>query len=226
MNYKIIIDEQKLKEFIDFLPKLQVNETYYVSLFARSKYCKDIFKMSSDKQQLKRFTSSKEYLLDKLKQLETEVGTYKYKGEPIPQEALATYITINPRNLKQATAKSIKEMVDMITSDKYDGRDPHKVVLSNIQKSTSRKIFMNMDFDGVNIDDIKPMVKTYLNDDCCHYLVTRGGFHLLIKYDQISREYTKNFYKNVTSLPGVDLNDENLLPIPGTYQGGFCPYID
>jgi hypothetical protein len=41
-NYKIILNEQKLKEFIYWLPELQNNEQYYVSLFARKKYCSSL----------------------------------------------------------------------------------------------------------------------------------------------------------------------------------------
>ena len=37
MNYKIIENEPQLVEFIEWLPELQENEYYFVSLFARKK---------------------------------------------------------------------------------------------------------------------------------------------------------------------------------------------
>jgi hypothetical protein len=112
-NYQIIVDEDKLKEFIEWLPELERHETYYCTLFARSKYSNLV--KSSDKQQLKSFTSSKLRLLNKIKQLETKVGTYtnrdRYtlKDVSIPQEALSFYISINPRDMIKATKASLKE---------------------------------------------------------------------------------------------------------------------
>ena len=124
INYQIIKDKNKLIDFIDWLPNLEPNETYYLCLFARSKYCKDelgnnLFPhINSDREQMARFLCKKEDLFDKIKQLECEVGSYKRKGESVPQDSLALYITANPRSYKKATKTTIVKLLDIVMGTK------------------------------------------------------------------------------------------------------------
>ena len=113
INYSIINDIRLLTDFVDNLPELAENETYYLCLFARKKYCQDLIK-SNDKTQLKRFTSNKERMIDKIKQLQCEVGSYKIKDKIVPQEALVLYINPNPRCMKKATFALMKKSVDIV----------------------------------------------------------------------------------------------------------------
>jgi hypothetical protein len=222
-NYKIITDEVKLKEFISFLPDLQNGECYYITLLCRSKYC-TTQKLRGDRQQLKRFTTNKEFLFQKLKQLETEVGNYQQDGVGVPQEALCVYISINPRSYEKAAKNGLKTLVVMVTKP-YDGYNPHQLMLSEIQKACSRKIYYDMDFDHVSIDDIKPRIEQLINIDCCTFLQTRGGFHLLIEVSKIAEQYKKTWYNNINKLDGIDICGDSIIPIPGTSQGGFTPLI-
>ncbi|MCE3229079.1 MAG: hypothetical protein K0S32_3630 [Bacteroidetes bacterium] len=224
MNYRIIKDEQKLREFIDWLPELQKNEIYYVTLLARNKYLRNAG-LSSDKAQLKRFTSTKDYLFDKLKQLECEEGSYRQKGQPIPQEALAVYINPNPRGLDKAAKSSLIRFAELITKE-YSGYNPHQEVMSEIQTSCSRKIYFDLDFDHVDKNVVLEEAAKHINTDCIKILNTRGGFHMLIELSKLDKKFEKTWYQKLTSIAGCDIKGDNLVPVPGCTQGEFIPYFD
>lgn len=224
MNYRIIENEVLLKDFIAWLPNLQKHETYYVSLFARNKYETSGKVLKADKAQLKRFTSNKEMLFEKIKQLEIEVGAYKSNGLPIPQESLAVYINPNPRNLVKATKNSLIKFAELITRE-YNGYNPYQEVMSEIQKACSRKVYFDLDFDNVSLENVLPQVKAFVNEDSLTILQTRGGFHLLVELAKLSKEFEKTWYKNITSIEGCDVKGDNLIPVPGCVQGGFVPHF-
>ena len=224
MNYKIIQDETMLKSFIDWLPNLELNETYYLTLFARKKYCPSVPYLKSDKGQLKRVTSKKEFIFDKLKQMECEIGSYRQKDIIVPQESLVAYINPNPRSLEKAAKQSLIKLAELITKP-YSGYNPHQEVLSEIQKSCSRKIYMDLDFDNIDLKYIEDNVYHNINKDCLHILKTRGGFHILIELKKIDTIYKNTWYNNLTKLDKIDVKGDNFIPIPGCSQGGFVPYF-
>jgi hypothetical protein len=233
MNYKVITDEKVLTSFVnDWLPDLGPNECYYFCLFARSKYAKNpdgansFPHIKSDKSQLKRFVATrKEYILNKIKQLEVEVGAYKTKdGADIPQEALALYVNPGPRNQKKAMFTLMKKLIDiqMCNGEHFN---IHAEALSAIQKSKSRSVFVDFDIDSENAEQevFDKIDFTKVDKEAVHFLKTRGGMHILVETDKVSKKYSKTWYQYFTSNFEIDIRGDNMIPVPGTYQGGFTP---
>lgn len=224
MNYQIIFDELVLREFVDWLPDLQSNETFYCCLFSRKKYCPELVR-SSDKTQLKRFTANKSNLIDKIKQLECPAGSYRLKDRSVPQESLVLYINPNPRDIIRATFESIKSLTTCLQY-KNQGFNPHQEVISCIQRSKSRMIWFDVDIDEpdwAKLQETMEMIKSFINSDCLTFVRTGGGAHCLIEVNKIKEEYKKTWHKNITSLPSVDQTSDQLIPVPGCCQGGFVP---
>lgn len=224
-NYQIIKDEQLLKDFIDWLPDLLPHEVYVINLFARNKYSKEITHINSDKAQMKRFVTTKEWMIRKIRQLETEVGTYWQQQIPIPQDALALYITVNPRSQEKAAKNLLIKLADLVTK-KYNNYNVAAEALSELQKATSRKIYFDVDFDfsektwGIDYYD---RIRKIINMDAVNLLLTKNGFHALVKLDKIEQQYEKTWYNDLTSLPGADVKGDSLIPVPGCTQGNFVP---
>lgn len=224
--YSIIQDKNAFVNFINWLPDLQENEKFYLSLFARKKYCPELIK-SNDKTQLKRFLSDKERMYDKVKQLEIQLGDWKLKNVPAPQESLVLYINPNPRCMKKATEAMGKKCWDLIRSNNYN---LHAEAMSCIQKSKSRSVFVDFDIDEKEGIDFSKM-KDILPNDAYNIVETRGGYHLLVnvKAATFAGQYTKwekNWHRAITNTFPIDQQGregDQLLPVPGCMQGGFVP---
>lgn len=220
MNYSIIRNEAILSNFIGWLPDLLPGEKLFLNLFARKKYC-NILK--SDKAQLKRFCATKENMADKIRQLECSVGSYKQDGVEIPQEALALYISPNPRDLVKASYNTIKALADLLKEGK--SFNPHQEALTQIQKSCSRKLYSVFDIDcGEEYRDIVNRVRDFFQ---CRVSVikTRGGIHVLVEHAKIPEKRKRDWYSFMSSLDNVDVKGDCLIPVPGCLQGGFLPYF-
>lgn len=227
MNYTIITDEPILRGFATWLPRLAPGETYYVGVFARNKYAKaaGIGTFNSDKHHCKRFTTTPERLVEKLRQCETPVGSYVVKsGIVVPQEAIACYISANPRDMVKATRYALVRFAELVASGSIN-HNPHQEVLTAIHKSPGHKHFLDIDFDGVDPDDVMPQIAEAVNREAILILHTRGGFHALIELAKVDPGRVKTWYKKMMAIPGVDIRGDNLIPIPGTYQGGHTPVL-
>lgn len=226
-NYTIITSLPNLQSFVDWLPICKPGETYYVGIFARNKYAKaaGIGTFGSDKHHCKRFTTTTDRLIEKLYQCESPIGSYTVKnGIVVPQEAIACYISINPRDMIKATRLALVRFAELIAQNATH-HNPHQEVLTAIHKSVGTKYFLDIDFDGVDPESVMKQIAEAINLEAVNILRTRGGFHAIVRLDMVDPNKTKTWYKKIMTLPGVDIRGDNLVPIPGTYQGGFTPNI-
>lgn len=231
MSYKIITDPKALREFIETLPDLENNEKFYGCLFSRKKYLNDKSN-AFDKQQLKSFVAGKWNLFNKIHQLEAPLGSYQGKNGPVPQESLALYIMPNPRCMRKATIAMGKKMWEMIEKEKYNLRGE---ATGCIQRSPSRKIWVDFDIDTKDVqikglDGLHVFLETELGPNNYSLIETRGGYHLLVK-PKFTTEYRKkynmplNWHQIISERVPYDQCGDQLIPMPGTYQGGFTPKI-
>jgi len=171
------------------------------------------------------------------------VGCYKTSdGVDIPNDALAIYITVNPRSLKKAAKNSCKILLGRLLDENCKiNYNPYKLVLSEIQKANSKTVFYDIDVDNKNIsfDELKQYVisNDLINISCLNFLKTRGGFHILVEISKIESIYKSNWYNNMMKIDGVDKicckeyddekvdGEDNLTPIAGCVQGDFVPYL-
>lgn len=226
-SYTIISHLPTLVAFASWLRPLKPGETYYVGVFARSKYSKaaGIGTFNSDKHHCKRFTTSPERLVEKLRQCECPLGSYVVKGGlAVPQEAIASYITVNPRDQVKATRHALVKFAELIAAGSTH-HNPHQEAMTAIHKSVGTKYYLDVDFDGVTFDESYAAIEACINLDAVEVLATRGGFHALINLERVDPARVKTWYKKLMELPGVDIRGDNMIPIPGTYQGGHVPTL-
>jgi hypothetical protein len=220
MNYKILLDEPKFDQFISFLPDLEANETYYLCLFARHKYCGSVPNLKDN--QLARFTSSKDTLKEHILRLQCSIGGYKRNGINIPQEALAVYIALNPRNIVKANKELLVQLATAFTNGQSNF-NPLSIARTAIHHATDRKVFVDFDYDNIEPKDHLPDIQNILPDNAFKILKTRGGFHLLVLLNNAPKT---QWFKALSNLEGCDVKGSNtLVPIPGCTQGGFVPYL-
>lgn len=232
MNYEIIKDLNELNKFLEWLPELEENQKFYVSLLARKKwgYTEGL---SADKSQLKRFTATKENLVDKLRKLEVKLGEWKYKNISIDNRSLGVYITPNPRDMHKAGLKTAKEIVSMVADGKQIF-NPQAIALNQIQVTGVKKYF-DIDIDvhnnGVALDHLLDIIKReeVINMEAIegNIVKTRGGFHVLVDLAKVKNP--KTWYKRFQDIKCLDfdvtMNGDNMIPLPGCVQADFVPIL-
>jgi hypothetical protein len=219
--YSLIADKNELVKFIEWLPDSSDEKQYYICLLARRKYLPDHPALKSDKTMISRWTSTKERLINKIEQKETKVGTYLGHNDiPVPQEALGCYITPSPRDFNQVAYKTIQTFAEKLGKSEYI--NPRQEVMNIIQTCPIRDKFHVFDIDSTDEDQMFRLRD--MLDGHCNIIRTRGGYHFIINPSELKdQNVPKDWYNRMKAV--ADFSGDALVPIPGTFQGGFIPRL-
>ena len=222
-HYKIISDAEVLSNFIETLPDIENTEVYYICLFGRHKYDPS-FPNTRDSGQLARIICKKDDIIEKIRRLESPLGSYSRDGFVATQKCLAMYIGLNPRCLIKANKNLLVEMATRLADGNFQF-NPITLATTEVHKATNRKFFVDFDYDDCNPAYYLPKFLEILsNQESFRILKTRGGFHLIVELSKL--EKNNNWYQKLSSLPNCDVKGSyNLTPIPGCFQGDFVPYF-
>lgn len=211
---KLIYDEKKLKDFIDWLPELEVYERYYIDLFAKQKY-NPVIKGTVSLQV--RF-SAKENLIEQIREIES----FDFD---VPEDSLALYISLNPISLNEE--KNIKNSIvdNLIKSTRKLGVKALREIrrsTTSVSTSISKVVFFSFDVDPYKKDFcLIDKVLGVLQSNQFAVIETVGGFHFIVKTNLI--DYPKNWYYKLFRVLEPDQKGDLLSPIPGCIQSNFVP---
>lgn len=221
--YNIIADEGAINDFVRILQDPEGDEVFFCTLFARKKYSNV---EGAHDLTLARFTATKETLLREIKKRECRFGGYVYdNGVPVPQDDLAFYINPTPRSQRKAAFALIQELARKLADDNQKVK-PISEAIRQVHKAKVRGRFVHFDIDKKLQEVEFDLLFGEVNNKAIFVVETRGGFHLLVDPSKIVDRYKKTFFKHLNSFDFVDVVGDQLVPMPGTFQGGFVPKLD
>lgn len=266
--YRIVRDYKELEKFVNSLPDLGENYKYYISLFARKKYGGTVGLTSDKCQLKRCVATKDRIIQKlKQMEIPLGAYTFQGKqGEEevvVGQQSLVVYISANPRDMYKAAGaaakKTVANTVDVLSKIlSLDGKDINEVKLKNILKELKgnpqaealsqiqvhgKKIWFNVDIDVVEGQTLSEQglmewLLTVINIDACKIIKTRGGYHVLVNLNSISKQFKSYWYNNFVlglthderlerdKIFTVDMkNGDGMLPIPGCVQSEFTPKV-
>ena len=239
----LIVDERQFNSFVyDVLPDLADGEVYFVSLSARNKYLteeeRQCYLLGRTEMFLRTIVRSKDQFRHKMRELGASLDGRRTKsGYCFPEKAIVVYVNINPSNMVKASTELAKTLVgmqnDLLTgmlNDKQPSMNGFlrldRLAMDSIQKATGRRVFLDIDLDSTNVDDVR-LLQNSLGDLPFHVVQTHGGYHFLVYREHLNNSNVK-LHEVVKQLDNqlkplgkeCVFNGNGMIPLPGTLQAG------
>jgi hypothetical protein len=242
----MIYDIEEIKKFQKlFLDNQGINESAIIYISARKKYDNSIKNIGLMNRTI--LTKDDEDLSDHLlNNINKEF--YDDDGKIINKNALAIYMSINPRDTRTGAADLAKYIIDALLKNNTDLHLIPSKFRTIVQKSISKKLYTVLDVDTKNIyPDVINILNKYDIKPYC-IIETRGGYHITLnhkdlgnlRYNTICECSKKVRCKHIMTFgeylhkimvtwkndddpnkAAVECAKDPYSPIPGTLQGGF-----
>jgi len=205
----LIKNREMYDTFVKFLPELERDEVYFLSLSARNKYLtedeREAYSLSRTEMFSRHIAHDKEGIEYAIKKMEAELEVKTTRsGHRIPEKALVVYFNIHPSSMTRAYTSFKDQMnahYDEIVKSLMKGSNPHyhpflgmrTKLMNHIQKSSSRKEWVDIDIDIDALDEetalrysasiANPLFMHSINNV---RIKTQGGVHLLVKRSDLN----------------------------------------
>lgn len=247
--YRIVIDEAEVRRFYEECLKQYENERYLVFvifIMTRRKYWKPLSKsqIKLDRKVFRCQTGDVEKFVRTLRKYEIVQGLYvDTNDQPIPNEAIVTYMTCNPLDELNATFKLQQEIAEkmkiMVFSRKEESLPPLNFdsIFKNCLHATPVKRFVKLDIDTKDPELLREL-QAFLKSlpDCqesiAYTVETKNGYHCMLRVGKnlgALYEYNRKIAqskKNKNDDPWFSIEKGSpQVAIPGTNQSGFVPRL-
>ncbi len=242
----IIKDEKEYQKFINFIPKLERDEVYFLSLSARNKYLsideREEYDLGRTEMFSRQIAFDKEGIEYAIQKMQADLAVRKTRnGSDIPEKCLVVYFNVHPSSTMKAYRRFCEQMnrhyeeAFMGTLNGSEASDmwiPFRRMRTNlmnhIQKAFSRKLMVDIDIDGEGSEQSKELMwklKDFLTYAECHYMTiqTQGGYHMLVPTVYLGKHvplFQKLKELDNTTEGEVKFNSNAMVPLPGTLQAG------
>ena len=218
----------------EVLPEITDDECYCLMLGARRKYLHDGDDYCMNGTDMIRRYILKRHDAGVLVNVLTEWDSHDYtdkNGKVLPDYAFTVFLTVNPRSNRLAAKQTVNDITDRMFH--YSQISLESLVKTNLHKSPSRKPYMDFDVDISNIheayrEEVLDDLREKMGDTPLVEIKTQGGYHVLIKKDEIDKSVAKTFYKDVTGMKfegEIEVKSDSMVPLPGCCCGGYVVNI-
>lgn len=240
---QLIYDEKEVERFHSILPPLQNDEVHFVSMSARNKYLTPEERVSYDlgrSEMMGREIVKSDEFFHYLRTLRSyEHPWYGRGGHELPSKCLICYANINNSSAKSALKEfysKSNELLFNLGNDKEAAenlRGMDTILMNCYQRARGTRAYVDIDIDAPD-EQFSLYAMTKLRRELTargvqvYVIHTHSGYHVLLNRKTLSFNYNTVVDELQQEALGlfdekaeVVRNSNDMVPIPGTLQGGF-----